>query len=81
MGAKMQIKKLIEILQKYPPETRVMVDGYEGGFDEIEERRIKKITVQKLDKHEECEGEFEEQEIAKNDNPAFEAIILSRKSF
>lgn len=77
----MQIKKLIEILQKYPPETQVMVDGYEGGFDEIEERRIKKITVQKLDKHEECEGGFEEQEIAKNTNPAFEAIILSRKSF
>ena len=77
----MQIKKLIEILQKYPPEIQVMVDGYEGGFDEIEERRIKKITVQKLDKHEECEGEFEEQEIAKNTNPAFEAIILSRKSF
>lgn len=44
----MQIKKLIEILQKYPTETQVMVDGYEGGFDEIEERRIKKITEQKL---------------------------------
>lgn len=77
----MEIKKLIEILQKYPPQTKVMVDGYEGGYDEIEEKNIKKVTVQKLDNYANYQGEFEDLEIAKNQNPAFEALILGRKSF
>lgn len=77
----MEIKKLIEILQKYPPEIQVMVDGYEGGYDKIEEKNIKKITVKKLDNHADYQGEFEDSELAKNQNPAFEALIFGRKSF
>jgi len=29
------IKELIEKLQQFPPETRVVVAGYEGGFNDI----------------------------------------------
>lgn len=31
----MTVKELIEELKKYPPETRVVVDGYEGGYDDV----------------------------------------------
>lgn len=29
------VKELIEKLQEFPPETRVIVCGYEGGVDDI----------------------------------------------
>jgi hypothetical protein len=29
------VAELIEQLQKLPPETRVVVDGYEDGYDDI----------------------------------------------
>lgn len=31
----MTVAELIEALSAYPPETRVLVEGYEGGFDEL----------------------------------------------
>lgn len=30
----MIVSELIAELQKYPPDQRVIVDGYEGGFDD-----------------------------------------------
>ena len=31
----MTIKELIQELQKYPEDTRVLVKGYESGFDDV----------------------------------------------
>jgi hypothetical protein len=33
----MIVHELIEKLSKYPPELRVMVNGYESGFCDLEE--------------------------------------------
>jgi hypothetical protein len=33
----MKVKELIELLQKHDPESIVVVDGYETGFDEVKE--------------------------------------------
>jgi hypothetical protein len=33
----MTIKELIQELQKYPEDTRVLVHGYEDGFDDVSE--------------------------------------------
>ncbi len=40
----MTIKELIHELSKYPPEARVVVQGYEDGFDDISV--IQPISVQ-----------------------------------
>jgi hypothetical protein len=32
----MKVKELIEILSKEDPEKRIVVNGYEGGFDELD---------------------------------------------
>ncbi len=40
----MTVQALIEQLSKYPPEMIVVVTGYEGGFDDIPEVEIIKIT-------------------------------------
>ena len=31
----MTIKELIEKLKDYPEDTRVIVDGYEGGYEDV----------------------------------------------
>ena len=31
----MKVRELIEELQRHDPETRVVVNGYEGGYDDV----------------------------------------------
>ena len=45
----MKVKELIENLQKFDPNMRVMVDGYEGGLDDPQEPRENLVV---LDYHE-----------------------------
>lgn len=40
----MTTSELIQILSQYPPDTRVMVDGYEGGADDIADVRAAYIN-------------------------------------
>ena len=77
----MKIKELIKILEKYPQDLEIMVSGYESGYDEISEKRIRKTTLKKVNNSNDYDGDFEEIDFVKNDNPKFEAIILERKSF
>lgn len=37
--------ELIEILRTYPPDTRVMVSGYENGYDDLEPDRVTIMEV------------------------------------
>jgi hypothetical protein len=39
----MTVKELIEALQNYPPDTRVIVMGYESGYDDI--TLVKQIAI------------------------------------
>ncbi len=36
----MTVKELVELLEKYPDNLRVVVNGYEDGFDDISPERI-----------------------------------------
>ena len=36
----MTVKELMEYLQKYPDDLRVVVNGYEDGYDDIASERI-----------------------------------------
>ncbi len=40
----MEVKELIKKLEEYPPEMRVVVSGYEGGVNDLEE--LKKVKVE-----------------------------------
>jgi hypothetical protein len=39
----MRVKDLIKALQAHDPEQRIVVDGYEGGFNDIEDLEVTKI--------------------------------------
>jgi hypothetical protein len=39
------VADLMEILRQFPPETRVVVDGYEGGADDIWEVAARFVEI------------------------------------
>ena len=45
MANPLTVKNLIDLLSKYPGNLRVVVDGYEGGYEDLQPGRVK---VQKL---------------------------------
>ena len=42
----MTVKELVELLGKYPNDLRVVVNGYEDGFDDLSPERISVIKIQ-----------------------------------
>lgn len=42
----MTVKELVEFLGKYPDDLRVVVNGYEDGFDDILSERISTTKIQ-----------------------------------
>lgn len=38
------VAQLIEALKAFPPETRVIVEGYEGGFDNVATPKLQEIA-------------------------------------
>jgi len=54
-----KVKKLIDLLKKENPDMRVVVDGYESGFDEIHEIAYTHIGKRKRGKDKNWyDGEF-----------------------
>ena len=47
----MNVQQLIEELQKYPPDLRVIRKGYESGFDDLSELELTEIIVDYNDGH------------------------------
>jgi hypothetical protein len=41
----MNVQQLIEELQKHPPEMRVIVNGYEGGYEDLASPHQKSIRL------------------------------------
>lgn len=41
----MNVQQLIEKLKEHPPEMRVIVDGYEGGYTELESLKPTQIRL------------------------------------
>ena len=46
-GTDMTVRDPIQLLEKYAPDTRAMVNGYETGFDDISVERVS-ITIVNL---------------------------------
>ena len=42
----MTVKELVEFLEKYPDDLRVVVNGYEDGYDDILPERISTTKIQ-----------------------------------
>ena len=73
----MKVKELIKFLENYDPEMRVVVDGYESGFDEV--TKLYQVGIEPNPKAAEkyWEGEFKEVIVDDADDTA---LLLPRNS-
>jgi hypothetical protein len=69
----MTVKELIEELQKYPPDKKVLVTAYEEGFDELE--KVHQIKVKYKPKMSYWQGNYEDYPL---DECLISAILLPR---
>jgi len=65
----MIIEELIQQLQRFPKYSRVLVQGYEDGYDEV--FTVKEISIQPNTSHEWYNGKY-----MNSDNAASETAVL-----
>lgn len=65
----MIIEELIQQLQRYPKNSRVIVQGYEGGYDDV--TIVREISIQPNTSHEWYNGKY-----LKSDDAASETAVL-----
>ena len=41
----MNVRELIELLGEYPAEMRVIVQGYEDGYDDLAPKQLSKVNI------------------------------------
>ena len=76
----MTVGQLIRLLQSYPPDLRLVVNGYEDGYDDLSPKQISpaKITLN-TGKHE-WEGQHGDPNGLTDDVEVVEALVLRRVS-
>jgi hypothetical protein len=73
----MRVKNLIDLLQKEDPEMRVIIDGYEGGYDEVKKILHVEIIPNVGKKDAWWYGEFD---YAVGNNNSEKALLFPRNS-
>jgi hypothetical protein len=73
----MKVKELIQKLSEQDPEMKVVVQGYEGGFDEVESFHQVPMIKNKHNQDKWWDGEYSEVVL---DDAEEIALLLPRKS-
>lgn len=73
----MTAKELIDALSRYAPDTPIMVEGYEGGYDDLESENMFIIGV-KTNRHVGV-WIYGDHEHAEEEEPDLYALVLHRK--
>ena len=42
----MTVEELIQLLETYPPDLRVVVNGYEEGYDDLSPEQVSVVNIQ-----------------------------------
>lgn len=80
----MTVDELIQLLEKLPPDLRVVVNGYENGYDDLTPERLSVVRIAlNMGKHP-WEGQHEDANGhaggASGDAEVIEALVLRRVS-
>ena len=80
----MTVSELVELLGSYPPDMRVVVDGYEEGYDDVLSERVAVVKAQLDLGTKSWEGQHREwfslKENPNNKNEITEVLALRRRS-
>jgi len=72
----MTVNELIAALQNYPPDTRVIVMGYESGYDDI--TLVKQIAIMPETKPEWYKGRYDDASPEKADQADQAVLVYGR---
>ena len=77
----MNVQQLVQVLKSYPPDLRVVVDGYEDGYDDLSPEQISVVEIAlNVGKHR-WEGKHgDSRRHTPRDAEVVEALLLSRVS-
>ncbi len=73
------VKELIDLLATYPVDLRVVVDGYEDGYDNVHPDNLSIISIYYKPDHRDWEGEYEESWLNPGEK-SLPAVRIARKS-
>ena len=80
----MTVKELVELLGKYPDDLRVVVNGYEDGYDDVSPERISVIKIQLDTQIHDWEGQhsdfYDSEKEISDDAEIVEALVFRRRS-
>lgn len=76
----MTVEELITILQDHPGHMRVVVNGYEDGFDDLTPERIKVTSIALNTGRYDYEGMHGDPEAAKGRAEVVKAVLFQRTS-
>jgi hypothetical protein len=76
----MNVRQLIEKLKEHPPEMRVIVDGYEGGYNDLESLKTTQIRLNVHDRYKDLFGRHDDADyplkLAADKDSAIETALL-----
>ena len=76
--------ELIRLLSDHPPDLRVVVDGYEGGYDDLSVRQLQRIRIALGVGEEDWYGDHDEPDLVfpedRRPTESVEALVLRRRS-
>lgn len=76
----MTVEELISILQEQPSDLRVVVNGYEEGYDDLTLEQIMRIKIALNTGRKDWEGLHGHPDDAKDPADVVEAVLLQRTS-
>ena len=78
------VQGLIRLLSEQPPDLRVVVDGYESGYDDLSAGQIQRVRIALHVGEEKWVGDHEEPDLVLGDVGAgaevADAVVLRRRS-
>ncbi len=76
----MTVKELAHLLETYPPDLRVVVNGYEDGYDDLSPERIVSAEIALNTGKHQWEGQHGDPNGLTDEYRAVEALVLRRTS-
>ena len=76
----MTAQELIQLLAQYPPDLRVVVNGYEDGYDDLSPERIVPVKIVLNTGQHRWEGKHGDPDGPAEGADMVEALILRRES-
>lgn len=76
----MTAEELITILQEYPSDLRVVVNGYEEGYDDLTPEQIRRIRIGLDTGKRDWEGVHGHPDDADESTEIVDAVVLERTS-